>query len=416
MTEKIKAILIRQSETREALNALVAEDAPDETKLTELRGKAQSIEVELREALAETSPDATDDDVSTGGKAPDAEERERREIRGRARVGAFIGAALAGKPYDGAEAEVAAAYGCPGMMPLQMLEPETRETETRELETRAVTPGQNVPAGTQPPIPYVFESTVAARLGVMFPMVPAGVKHYPVLGTAPPAAPKAKDAAADNTAAAFTLANRTAKRITGQFLVRREDLAVMPDMEESLRGALAGAMGDALDDQVLTGNGTDPNLAGLFKVAADVNAAGSAETFDTGVARFAAIVDGRYANGWEDLRAVVGVDTFAKYAGLFQANGGASESLFDYLRGKLSALIVSKRVPAKASNAQKGLVVRTRGSQIMEVPTWNGVALIRDEFTKAAEGQIVVTAYGLVGDPHLPYTTNTVVEVHPKLS
>ena len=61
-------------------------------------------------------------------------------------------------------------------------------------------------------------------------------------------------------------------------------------------------------------------------------------------------------------------------------------------------------------------MVRTRGSQIMEVPIWNGVQFIRDEFSKAAEGQIVVTAYLLAGDPHLPYTTSTVVEVHPKLS
>ena len=410
---RVQSLTLKLSETREKINGLLdIEERSDEqnAELSTLTAEAQRIEPELRAAIvAEGDPAETRTTVT---ETP--EEREKRELRSKATIGGWIGPLLRGEPVAGAEAEYAAAMGCPGAMPLDMLAPAGVETRARESESRAVTPGQNVPAGTQDPIPYVFERTVAARLGVSFPMVPPGVKHYPVLGTAPPAGPKAKDAAADSTAAAFTLANRTAKRITGQFLVRREDLAVMPGMEESLRSAMGDAMGDSLDDQVLTGDGTDPNLSGLFKVAADVTAATAVETFATGVARFAEIVDGRYANGWADLRAVVGVDTFAKYAGLFQSNGDIS--LFDYLMDKLGALIVSKRVPAKSGMAQKGLVVRTRGSQILEVPLWNGVQFVRDELTKAAEGQIVVTAFLLAGDPHLPYTTNTVVEVHPKLA
>ena len=147
----------------------------------------------------------------------------------------------------------------------------------------------------------------------------------------------------------------------------------MPGMEESLHMGLTGAMGDVTDDQVLTGSGVSPSLSGLFNIAANVNAAGTTETFANGVERFAALVDGQYVNGWGDLRVVVGVDTFAKYASLFEANDGAGESLFDYLNGKLAALIVSTRDPAKASNAQQRLVVRTRGSQMMEAPFWNGV-------------------------------------------
>lgn len=412
---KVQSLTVKLSEVRQKLNTLLdVEERSDEqnTELETLTAEAQRLEPELRAAIVAEGDPAETRTTTT----ETAEERERRELRGKATIGGYVGACLRNEPVTGAEAEYAAAMGCPGAMPIDMLAPVGVETRAAagESEERAVTPGQNVPAGTQDPIPYVFERTVAARLGVSFPMVPPGVKHYPVLGTAPPAGPKGKDAAADATAAAFTLANRTAKRITGQFVVRREDLAVMPGMEESLRSAMGDSMGDSLDDQVLTGNGTDPNLAGLFKVANDVNAATAVETFATGVARFAEIVDGRYANGWSDLRAVVGVDTFAKYAGLFQSNGDMS--LFDYLMGKLGALIVSKRVPAKASNAQKGLVIRTRGSQILEVPLWNGVQFVRDEVTKAAEGQILVTAFLLAGDPHLPYTTNTVVEVHPKLA
>lgn len=407
-------LTIKASEQRQRLNEIAGLDS--ESLTDEVRAEGDKLTVEYRdtESQLRAAVAAEGDPAETRTAAGEtSEDRAKIELRNKANVGAFVGACLRNEQLSGAEAEYASAMGCPGLMPLDMLRPSGVEARQRE-EHRAVTPGQNVPAGTQSPIPYVFQETVSARLGVSMPMVPAGVKHYPVLGTAPPAGPKAKDAAADSTAAAFTLANRTAKRITGQFIVRREDLAVMPDMAESLQGAMGDSMANAFDDQILAGNGTAPNLTGLLKLATDVSAAGAVETFATGVARFAEIVDGRYANGWGDLRACIGVDTFAKYAGLFQSNGDMS--LFDYLMGKLGALIVSKRVPALSGNAQKGLVVRTRGSQIMEVPIWNGVSFIRDEFTKAAEGQVIVTAILLAGDPHLPYTTNTVVEVHPKLS
>ena len=131
------------------------------------------------------------------------------------------------------------------------------------------------------------------------PMITArGKPTYPALTTAPPAGPKAKDAAAASTAAAFTLTKRTPGRITGQFLIRLEDIALLPSMEEDLRAGITGSMADSLDDQVIGGSGASPNLSGLFNQADDVSAATSVETFASGVARFAALVDGRHANGW----------------------------------------------------------------------------------------------------------------------
>ena len=406
MTEKLRRILTRQSEVREKLNAETAKDTPDDPTLTELRTKAQGIEVELREALVDDKP-ADDDDGEH--IEIDTEERERREIRSRATLATFVSKCANGERVEGAEAEYAAACGCAGAMPLSMLEP-----EHREIEHRAVTPGQDVAAGSQSPIPYVFQQTVANMLGVTFPSVPVGSKSYPVLSSPPPAGPKAKDAAAVSTAAAFTLSSRTPKRVTGQFLVRREDLATMDGMESALRGAMVDAISSSLDTQVLTGNNTAPNLNGLFHQATDVDADTSVETFGTGVARFAAVVDGRYANSMSDLRAVIGVETYTLYASLFR--NGSAGSLFDYLSEKLAGIVVSSRAPAASGNAQKGIVVRQRGSQIVEVPTWQGIDLIRDEFTEAKKGQIVLTAYVLVGDPHVPYSTDTLIEVHPKVS
>ena len=131
------------------------------------------------------------------------------------------------------------------------------------------------------------------------------------------------------------------------------------------------------------------------------------------MARFAALVDGRHANGWGDLQALVGVNTFAKYAALFMSNGDVS--LADYLAGKLGMLRVSTRVPALASMAQKGIVVRSAQAQPITVPIWKGVELIVDPYTQAAKGQRVITAVTLVGSPFIPYGTAQAVEVHPTL-
>ena len=61
-------------------------------------------------------------------------------------------------------------------------------------------------------------------------------------------------------------------------------------------------MSNELDEQVF--NGAAGDLNGLFTQAANVNAAGAAETFATGIARFAGLVDGRHAYDLSDVRAV----------------------------------------------------------------------------------------------------------------
>ena len=97
MNEKLKRIMLRQSETREALNEEVGKDTPDEARLTELRGKAQAIEVELRTALEDDETPATETTTTT-----DPETRERLEIRGRTGIADFIRAAAGGRSVDGA--------------------------------------------------------------------------------------------------------------------------------------------------------------------------------------------------------------------------------------------------------------------------------------------------------------------------
>ena len=97
-------------------------------------------------------------------------------------------------------------------------------------------------------------------------------------------------------------------------------------------------------------------------------------------------MDGVHANGFGDVRALIGTDTFELYAGLFHVASG-DMSLYDYLNGKLGMLRVSTRVPAVAATAQKGIAVLTAQGQPVTVPVWKGVELITDPYTQAAKGQ-----------------------------
>ena len=404
---------VRASEIRQRLNEISGLEGD---KLTdEIRSESDTLQTEYRDCetrrraaiVAESAEDAKVVPVED----LDPETRERLELRGKARVSDFVSCALTGRPVVGASAEYADAEGLSGLMPLDLL-------DAPESEERAVTPGpaDETVANTRPTVPFAFARTDAAALGIAMPMVAPGEAHYPALTTAPPAGPKAADAAASQTAAAFTLTKREPKRITGQFLIRVEDIALMPSMERDLRLGIASAMADSLDGQVINGSGGGANLAGLFSVATDVAVAGATETFSTAIVRFAGVVDGKHAHGFGDVRALIGVATFAKYAAIFANADKGDISAYDHLMAKLGTLRVSTRVPAKANNGQKALAVLTAQRQPITVPIWKGVELIVDPYTEAGKGQRIVTAVTLVGSPFVPYGTAQVIEVHPKIS
>ena len=156
---------------------------------------------------------------------------------------------------------------------------------------RAATPGVTTTQQAAPTVPYAFERSAAASLGFQFPMVAAGAQNYPVVSTGAPAGSVDKGADALVTAAAFRLDTCLPKRISGQFEIRAENLAVFPDMERALRESLMDSCGNALDEQVFNGNNASGQLHGLFMQATDVAAAGATVTFNTAISRFAKVMD-----------------------------------------------------------------------------------------------------------------------------
>ena len=402
LTQRLQ-ILASSQRSRLAELAGLDELTPElRAELDTLGTTHQDTESQLRAAIASDAAATPPDNP-----AIDSEVRERLELRAKTGIGDFLRAAVGGAAVTGAAAEYAAACGVPsvGHLPMAIF---ARTAPT--VETRAITPGPAVKGMLQPTVPFVFERSAAASLGIMMPTVPMGQVQIPKITTAPPADTLAKDGAAP--AAAVTLVNQAPVRIAGQFEVRVEDLAVMPTLESALSESMQGSMSNELDES--TFNGASGELNGLFTQAANVAAAGNVETFQTGIARFAALVDGRHAYDLSDVRAVIGSKTFARYAGQFSGNGAVS--LFDYLRINLGSIRVSDRVPGVSAQAQKGIVVLSASAEMPKIHVWDAMQIVRDPYSGAGAGKVTITATALVSPLYVPHGTSQVKEVHPKLS
>ncbi len=389
-------IMLRQSEVREKINGLLDnDDRTDEqnTELETLTGEIQKLEPELRAALA-----AEPDPKPEKGEPVDAETRERLELRSKVKVANWVGAALNDGEIAGAEKEYAAAEGCPGYMPLSVFE------NDRELETRAVTPAptSDTQATQHPIMPAIFQRSIASELGIDMPTVGVGTQLYPVLSTSVTAGMKAAGAAGPETAAAFSVNTATMARLTGSFKVRLEDLAMLAGMESSLRSDIGMVMRDQADEQMVNGNGTSPNLSGVLHQLTDPTNPGDTVTFDSYVSTFADGVDGLWANDLKDVRVLCGPQTYAHAAKTFRGTDGGT-SAATYLRSHAGGFRATKRIAAPPSSGtkkdrQQAILRRmAQGVRIATAPVWTGMRIIRDEYTNAAKGEIVLTAVSLIG-------------------
>ena len=216
----------------EKLNSLLGKEERSENEnadLEKLTGEGQKLEPEIRAAIvAEPDPETTITDTG------DPETREKLEIRSKTGLADFFAAAAGGREVVGAAAEYASACGVGSLnrLPLAIF-------RDGQPETRAITPGPAVDGPVEPAVPYVFQRSAAESLGIQMPTHGPGSVQIPRVTTAPPADTLAKDGAAPSAAAVIALDSKTPKRISGQFEVRVEDLAVYPELENVLGEALS---------------------------------------------------------------------------------------------------------------------------------------------------------------------------------
>ena len=365
--------------------------------------RAATIALEDEEKDAETRA-ATD---------PDAGQRERIELRSKAMLSNYLMNAARGRMADGAEAELQAAAGVSGHgIPLELWDvPIERRHGEDGREVRAITPAPGTVGVNLDPIrPAVFANAIAPRLGIEMPRVASGTFASGTITTSQTATALAKQGAAVGNAGAITISTATPKRVSARLELTLEDIAAVgqANFESILRENLSLALSDQLDDQTINGDGTAPNLAGIFSRLTDPTAVPAAvASFDTFVEMFAGGVDGLWANTVKEVAIVGGVETYRLSAQTFRdpvsgtAGGRGATSFADYAMEHFGGWWTNTRMPDPATymtvdNVQQAILYRMGRSMMggagamrtAVCPHWN-VIDIDDIYSGSAQGRAV---------------------------
>ena len=368
--------------------------------------RLESIEPEIRGSVAAEAAEraALEEEARTAG--PDdgvsPEVRERNELAKKANLGTYLLAAISGRRVDGPEAELRAAFAIgDDAIPMACMDVDHRARLVEEH--RAITPSPGTVGISMGMVqPFVFAASIAERLGIEIRDVPSGSYAIPTITTAPStAAPKAKGAAADATAGALTVASATPKRIPARLTLALEDVAAVgtESFEEGLRQALQGQLSHQLDNQIINGSGSAPNLSGLIHQLDNPDApAASAETFERWVAIAASVIDGLWATMLGEVASVWPEEAYRQAASVFRGNQSDTPAA-DYLVARTAAFFCNSRMPDPASNIATGIAARLGQPGITRavVPSW-GRLVVDDIYSNSAEGQRHVTVSAIVGD------------------
>ena len=406
---RLRELRDRQSRERGRMAELSqAENLTDETRgeLDAIEKGTADLERQLRAAMIAAETEEREAET-TATDSPDAEMRERVAMRSKASLTEFMLARMQGRAVAGAEAELQAAAGVTGI-PLELWDVPA-PTEQRAATEAPGTVGVNLDAIR----PAVFANSIAPRLGIEMPRVMSGTYASATIATSTAAAALAKGADADATAATFNVTAVTPKRISARLSLQIEDIAAVgqANFESILRENLALVLSDELDDQVITGNGTAPNLAGILERLSAPTAPGAAvAVFDDFVGRFTEGIDGLWASTMQEVAIVCGPDTYKVAAKAFRdgtgGNANRGEIAFsDYAMANFGGFWTNKRMPDTASNIQAGILYRkgrnmAGGAGAMRTavcPHWNEVS-IDDIYSGSASGTRHFTMHVLLGD------------------
>ena len=247
-------------------------------------------------------------------------------------------------------------------------------------------------------------------LGIEMPSVGSGAYSEMTISTALTAAAKAKGTAQESTAAVLTPTTAQPRSIRGRLTLNLEDIAAIgqANFEAALRQNAQAVVSDALDTQVITGDGSAPSLDGLIHQLTDPANPAAIANFNAFVDAFADAIDGLWAPTMMDVGIVANVAAYVLSAKSYRDRvidtgnrGGVSlgsVTAADYLRAHTGGWWTNKRMPATDSTIARGIVYRKgrMGLRTACLPTWGSIA-VDDIYSDAQSGQRHFTLNVLVG-------------------
>ena len=400
---------LRLSQVRQRLNeisGLEGDAFTDEVRSESATLQAEFADLETRHQAAIVA----EGEEKVTPPAPDAEMRERIELRGRASLTNYLLAAMRGRRVDGAEAELAKAAGIGDGIPLELWDvPEARQTDA--VAGAPGTTGVNLDRIR----PAVFANSIAPRLGIEMPRVASGTYASATISTSLSAGSQAKGGRQDASAAGFTVTSVTPKRISARLAIAVEDVAAVgqENYESILRENLSLVLSDELDDQVLNGaaGNSGADLTGIFERLTDPGAPGATVAgFDDFITSVAGGIDGLWASRMNEVAIVAGPETYRLSAKTFRdgtgGNSNRGEIAFsDYAMSKYGGWWTNKRMPDKAAHIQQAILYRMGRSMMggagamrtAVCPHWNEIG-IDDIYSGSAKGERYFTLHVLLGD------------------
>ena len=394
-------IELRRSEIRARLADLAGKDAPTEV---EARERAD-LGTELRESEAKLQEAIKGEDAEAESRAAQSGESKARDrLAEKAELRQYVLATANQAELPGRERELSAAFGLSGAraVPWAAIAPKReprwyKPTPAREVRADATTSladtGPNLIEDSY--LGRVFADSIIDFMALRTIAIDFGERSVPVLTGGVSPAMKAKHATQAAAAATVAFKQLVPHRASAAYVFSLEDIARSPDLEGALRMDLSGALTQTISDQVLNGTGSSNQVRGLLTALTDPTVATALVTYDTAIQTSAAAIDGLHARNLRDVRTLVGSATMGVLGSAIHAGSGYAAA--DYMDGISGGLRATSLLAAPASMIQQGLLALTAegGNGILGV--WSAVSLtIRDEQSKAAEGQIRLTANALI--------------------
>ena len=262
-----------------------------------------------------------------------------------------------------------------------------------------------------PIYPQIFAYSIAPRLGIEMPEVDSGTYATAVIASSVGGGAYAKGAAAVATAATFTTASAAPKRVSARLELTLEDIAAVgqANFESALRENASLALSDALDLQIITGDGQAPNLTGILQRLTDPSAPGATvASFDDFIAAFAGGVDGLWAGMANQVGIVCNPEAYRLALQTFRDATGqdlGDMSFADYAMAHFGGFWTNKRMPDTVSNIAQAILYRmgrstmggSAGMRTAVCPHW-GEVTIDDIYSGAASATRSYTLHVLLGD------------------
>ena len=401
------------AEARELRETAIRADKPDENAIQQAEARFEKAQKDRLKYLKEQIQALEENAKSDPAPA---------ELIEKFNLGDYLTAEVTHRPLDGAMAELN-----------QELNLKTDRTERGivfpwdvyqavkdrdiELSVDANTLVTNVthaqPLNRGPITPLIYARNARDFLGIDMPLVAAGKQSYPYLSSGASVAFVGEGSQVDSVAAAFSKVEITPTRLTGAFTLSVDSLLdVGAEVQNILETDLAMAMSDTLDGQVITGNGTTPNLKGIMTqlgnaVAADGDTGSGADdaafTWQDYRRVATAHLDDKLLRESGELRLLIGTKTLDHGSAEFNSATVPTMDGIEGMQNKGVSTRYSGRLAAPAAatsskgSLQEGIILAAQHARNCILATWQQATLLVDPFSQGRKGIIEISLSRYVG-------------------